>query len=234
MFYYIYEIKNNINNKIYVGIHKTKNLNDNYMGSGKLIKNAIKKYGIKNFCKKILMFCKNYEELLKFEKLIVNESFINNKNTYNLKNGGIGGFEYINNNENINKFKGKKHTKETKQKIGNKIKTLFNQKEYKLLFSNKMIGNNRNPKIKEKGKNHPAFGKSKSKLHKEKISNRIKKLHENNFYNKKNCLLFRKGSEHPAYGSVWICNKKTKENKKVKKEILEEFLNSGWERGRIL
>ena len=24
------------------------------------------------------------------------------------------------------------------------------------------------------------------------------------------------------------------ENKKVKKEILEEFLNSGWEKGRIL
>jgi len=38
-----------VNNKIYVGIHKTKNMNDSYMGSGKVIKNAIKKYDIDNF-----------------------------------------------------------------------------------------------------------------------------------------------------------------------------------------
>jgi len=43
MFYYLYEIKNLINNKIYVGVHKTNDLNDGYMGSGKVIRRAIKK-----------------------------------------------------------------------------------------------------------------------------------------------------------------------------------------------
>lgn len=36
-YYYIYQITNLVNAKIYVGVHKTKDLNDGYMGSGKVI-----------------------------------------------------------------------------------------------------------------------------------------------------------------------------------------------------
>ena len=63
MFFYLYEIKNNINNKIYVGVHKTSNLEDGYMGSGKIIKNAIKKYGIQNFTKRIIESFSSEEEI---------------------------------------------------------------------------------------------------------------------------------------------------------------------------
>lgn len=51
MFYYLYEIRNNINGKIYVGVHKTKDINDGYMGSGKHLKYAQKNMVLKTFLK---------------------------------------------------------------------------------------------------------------------------------------------------------------------------------------
>jgi len=48
--YYLYKITNLINNKIYIGVHYSNNIeNDNYLESGRYIQQAIKKYGKNNF-----------------------------------------------------------------------------------------------------------------------------------------------------------------------------------------
>lgn len=90
--YTIYKTTNTINNKIYIGVHKTTNLNDSYLGSGDAIKLAIKKYGKLNFTKEILFEYDNPKEAYLIEFLIVNKKFISRQDTYNIKLGGQGGW----------------------------------------------------------------------------------------------------------------------------------------------
>lgn len=95
MFYIVYKIINKINNKYYIGMHKTNNLDDGYMGSGKLIKRAIQKYGIENFSKEIIFTYDNELDMRNKEKELV----VLSEQSYNLCDGGKGGFGYINRNK---------------------------------------------------------------------------------------------------------------------------------------
>jgi hypothetical protein len=88
MYYFIYKTTNLINNKTYVGMHKTNDLNDGYLGSGLAFKDALKKYGKDNFKREILKFTDSYESLIELEKLYVTEDLVNDRNNYNLKTGG--------------------------------------------------------------------------------------------------------------------------------------------------
>lgn len=152
MFYTIYKITNIINGKIYIGAHQTENLNDDYMGSGRAIKRALEIYGIENLKKEYFGFFDSAQDMFQMESRIVNKDFIGRKDTYNLKEGGLGGdtSEFINYDEEYSEklkeayknssknaqrrqkirekalerykekgpFEGKKHSVETKKKIG--------------------------------------------------------------------------------------------------------------------
>lgn len=88
MFHIVYLITNLINNKKYIGVHSTNNLDDGYMGSGKLIIKAIKKYGIENFKREILYQFDTAQEAYDKERELVTEKIINNNEYYNLREGG--------------------------------------------------------------------------------------------------------------------------------------------------
>ena len=55
---YFYRIENTLNGKFYYGVHSTNNLEDGYLGSGKRISYAVKKYGKENL-QKVILDCKN-------------------------------------------------------------------------------------------------------------------------------------------------------------------------------
>ena len=88
---YLYKITNKINNKIYIGVHSTDDLDDGYMGSGVILKLAKEKYGEENFVKEILEFFDTSKEMLDAEANVVNPEFRKRKDTYNIAIGGNGG-----------------------------------------------------------------------------------------------------------------------------------------------
>lgn len=103
MKYIVYQTTSKINNKIYIGVHKTENpgVFDGYLGCGVYIyrpssymhpkthfQYAVKKYGIKNFIRTTIKIFDTEEEAYKLEAELVNQEFIERDDTYNLILGG--------------------------------------------------------------------------------------------------------------------------------------------------
>ena len=84
----VYKTTNQLNTKFYIGIHKTENLDDGYLGSGKRLKDAIKHHGPDNFKREILQFCSSIDEAQKIENQLVTEELVNNTMCYNMCIGG--------------------------------------------------------------------------------------------------------------------------------------------------
>lgn len=82
-------------------MHSTSNLEDEYIGSGKLLWLSIRKYGKENHIMEILEFCDSRRSLKEREREIVNEELLDNPLCMNLKRGGEGG---LSTSEHITKY----------------------------------------------------------------------------------------------------------------------------------
>jgi hypothetical protein len=212
MFYLIYKIVNNINGKIYIGSHKTKNINDSYMGSGKYLRYAIEKYGVENFTKEILFVFDNPNDMYAKEYEIVNEDFIAEENTYNLKIGGFGGFDYICQNRlNVNNGFKKENAKKYSALGIKKRKEIIEKNPNWLKDQNKI----RSEALKGRK------GSFAGKCHSEETKNKLKGPRPKN-----------KGSGNSQFGTCWIYHELIG-NKKCKIDVLPLYIDQGWIKGRF-
>jgi len=130
--YFVYKTTNLLNNKFYIGAHQTEDINDNYLGSGVVLNKAIKKYGKENFKREILLICENAEEMFNEEKKLIN-SFLGNELCYNIKYGGIGGWDYVNNNNLLIGDKNPMKNEVIKNKCVNAVKETKNKNKQKYI-----------------------------------------------------------------------------------------------------
>lgn len=176
------------------------------MGSGKYLNYAIKKHGLDKFTKEILFEFDNAKDMYSKEAEIVNDDFLSDENTYNLKRGGSGGFDYINS-------RGLAMNSEH-GKLG-AIRTNELRKSDPILDKKLKDVSAANLKAAHKaglikydtftGKNHSPESK--------------KKIGEANSNNR--------GIKNSQFGTIWITN--GIENKKIKSDL---SIPDGWYKGR--
>lgn len=215
MFFTVYQTKNTVNQKIYIGTHITVNPNDDYLGSGNILKKAIKKYGISSFEKTVLFCYDNSDEMFAKEAEIVNEEFIARSDTYNIKCGGLGGWDYVNKSgKNIENgyATNKQHLKHIAVLAGMKIQQMWND-PYNIEWQIKTKQN-----MSRANKGHQNF------LNHKHTPNTIIQM-------KQSHVGKHDGSKNSQYGTCWITN--GMENKKIKKEELDKHIQLGYYKGRI-
>lgn len=208
MYYYIYQITNLINKKIYIGKHKSAKhpANNNYYGSGKQITAAIEKYGKENFKKEVLYFCSSMEEMNAKEAEIVTEDFVKRNDTYNMHKGGSGGWDHWN--------RGSDH--KVSARTGGKIAAkklhdfLANQKR-----NNTEWWKNHHEKMKELNR---------ERQHKTNTPDAIRKKKET--FQK---IKHSQGKNNSQYGKLWISNILTKEIRRI---TVDDIIPEGWVRGK--
>lgn len=113
-YHVIYKTTCKVNEKYYVGMHSTDDLNDGYLGSGKRLWNAIRKHGKENFEVEILEFFDNRKDLIDREIEMVNEDMLQDPMCMNLMQGGKGGYVSIEHYKKTSKIGGNIHSEKLK------------------------------------------------------------------------------------------------------------------------
>ena len=202
---YIYKTTCNVTGRYYIGMHSTDNLNDGYIGSGKRLWYSLNYYGKANHYKEILEYLPDRSSLKKREKEIVTSDLIKKNLCMNLKEGGDGGFISLSACTKGGQIAGKIQ----KEKIESNPKYKEILKEQ---WAKKVKQAHETGKIKYNGMLGKEMTESAKRLMGDK--NKIK----------------QKGELNSQFGTCWIT--KDGENKKIKRDLVDEWLKNGWGFGR--
>ena len=206
-YHFIYKTVNKVNEKFYIGMHSTSNLEDGYIGSGKRLWYSIKKYGRENFKMEILEFLPDRSSLKLREKELVNESLLQDPMCMNLQLGGGGGFS-----SEEHQLKCALAGAKAPNRVSNSIIAMKLKKEKDPVFYKNMC---RKISDKLKGKS-PTIG-MKGKTHSPVTIDKMIQSHS--------------GNKNSQFGKCWIYHDELG-NKSINKDEISDYLDAGWIKGR--
>lgn len=92
---YVYITINLINQRMYIGAHRSRIYDEDYLGSGTAIKNALNKYGKENFKNYMIKSFEDDEEAFEYEAYLIDKfNAVKDPRFYNLIKGGLGSWNH--------------------------------------------------------------------------------------------------------------------------------------------
>jgi len=208
----VYETTNKVNGKKYIGKHSTDNLDDGYLGSGKLLLRSINKYGVENFERVILKEFNTEQEAYEYECDLVTLTIVDDQEYYNLMTGGSGLSSddlkelWLDpdgpfNTERYRQMISERMFKlwqdpEFKQKISDQMKERWQDSEYKQMMSERSKKMWQDPEYRQM-MTKMMSEKAKTSEFKEMRSKVSKKLWKNPKYRQKMCDKFKEKWQDP-------------------------------------
>jgi hypothetical protein len=201
-------------------------MDDGYMGSGKVIISAMSKYGIDNFKKDILETFDTTEAMYAREKEIVTDEFLLREDTYNLRRGGGGGFDYINK----NKLHGFSNTELAVQ--GRIAADIIMESNFGSEWRS-TISKRGNVALKKKRADNPQFNDHMMNHAKQNVKKSARQANTPESIEKKKATFrligHQQGVKNSQYGKMWITD--GVDSKMIWKN---DIIPQGWKKGRII
>jgi hypothetical protein len=226
-YHYIYKTTCIVTGKYYIGMHSTDDLNDGYVGSGKRLWYSINKHGKDNHVCEILEFLPDRKSLKAREAELVCEEQLTDPLCMNLKVGGEGGFDHINENPEL-----KRKTASDAGKVGGPARMQKFKSDTKRYQEHLDASAKRLTDLHADGTiAHTLFVKggtrqieASRKAHTSEAKLKRTKTFEKNKH--------QQGEKNSQFGSCWIFSIVEKAAKKIAKTDLESYLQNGWQVGR--
>lgn len=204
-YHFIYRTVCKVTKKFYVGMHSTDDLQDGYLGSGKILGYSLNKHGRENHKLEILEMCGSREQLKRREKEIVNEELLADPLNMNLRYGGEGGWAGSAEQQRKSAIAG--------GKVGGKVAIHIVRQ---MLIDNPDMMEKYREKLRIAALRRTVFSFS-GKKHSEETKAKMRKS--------KNA-----GTKNSQFGTCWVTD--GEKSLKIRKEELQTFVENGFVQGR--
>lgn len=209
-YHYIYKTTCQVTARFYIGMHSTSNLEDGYLGSGKVLWHSRRKHGDAAHIKEVIEYLPSRAALVLREKALVNSELLADPLNMNLKYGGAGGFDHINLPGDWRGF-GNLKSSDVQAKIRAKKAIRMLEPEY----HQKVCEN-----ISKGLKRIVGFAPFAGRKHRPETLDKMSKSH----------LGKQDGEKNSQFGTCWINKDGTP--MKIRKSELEMYLQQGFKKGR--